>query len=90
VRTGLSEDRQRAWISVEDDGPGVPDEAVGRILAPFYTTKPAGKGTGLGLPICKRIAEEHGGDLVVDRSPDLGGARFTLTIPAPAQTAFEA
>jgi signal transduction histidine kinase len=84
VRTGLSSDGTRAWISVEDDGPGIPEESLDRIMRPFFTTKPAGKGTGLGLPICKRIAQEHGGDLTVDRSPDLGGARFTLSIPATA------
>jgi signal transduction histidine kinase len=90
VRTGLSDDGRVAWISIEDDGPGVPEEAAERIFKPFYTTKPAGKGTGLGLPICKRIAEEHGGDLVLDRSPELGGARFTLTLPAPPPSPFEA
>jgi signal transduction histidine kinase len=87
VRTGLADDGRRAWISVEDDGPGIPEEALERIMRPFYTTKPAGKGTGLGLPICKRIAQEHGGDLTVDRSPDLGGARFTLSIPAQPPSA---
>ena len=81
LRTGLTDDGASVRIVVEDDGPGVPDDKVAAIMRPFFTTKPAGKGTGLGLAICTRIAEEHGGTLTLDRSPEFGGARFTLTVP---------
>jgi signal transduction histidine kinase len=87
VTTGFDAAAAMVWLRVEDDGPGIPDDKLAAIMQPFFTTKPAGKGTGLGLPICLRIAHEHGGDLVVDRSPSLGGARFTLTIPAPTSGA---
>ena len=83
VSTGFDPHTAMVWLRVEDDGPGIPEDKLSAIMQPFFTTKPAGKGTGLGLPICLRIAQEHGGDLVVDRSPRLGGARFTLTLPGP-------
>lgn len=63
-------------LIVEDDGPGVPESLRQEIFQPFYTSKKGG--TGLGLPIVARIARNHGGDVKVDRSPDLGGARFIV------------
>lgn len=69
----------RVRISVEDDGPGIPEDKLESIWEPFFTTK--GLGTGLGLAICRKIAEGHGGSLEAGRS-DLGGARFTLTLHA--------
>jgi signal transduction histidine kinase len=50
-------------IDVADDGPGIPEHARELIFKPFYTTKPRGVGTGLGLPTARRIAELHGGSL---------------------------
>jgi len=67
-----------AIVTVEDDGPGVPPHLHQEIFQPFYTSKPGG--TGLGLPIVARIARNHGGDVRLDRSPDLGGARFTVEL----------
>jgi two-component system NtrC family sensor kinase len=71
----------RAWLSVSDDGPGVPPDLAGRIFEPFFTTKPEGQGTGLGLAICYRIAEEHGGTIRLERSAE-GGACFVVDLPA--------
>ncbi len=65
-------------ITVEDNGPGVPEHDEGRLFEPFHTSKP--KGVGLGLSICKSIAAVHGGSLVHAR-PDDRGARFVLTLP---------
>lgn len=65
---------------IEDDGPGLPDEPVSRLLEPFYTTKSSGEGTGLGLAIVQSVAEEHGGSLEFGRSA-LGGCRATLCLP---------
>lgn len=67
VRTRARDDV--VTVDVEDDGPGVPPEARESIFRPFYTTKPRGEGTGLGLPTSRRIAEMHGGalDLVESR-----------------------
>lgn len=66
---------------VEDDGPGVSPEDRERVFDPFYTTKPPGEGTGLGLANALRLVEEQGGSLSVGDSPDLGGACFVLRLP---------
>ena len=65
-------------ISVEDDGPGVPPEMQERIFLPFFTTKSTG--SGIGLPLARQIVAGHGADLRLDRSPTLGGARFSFTL----------
>ncbi|MFA7009413.1 MAG: ATP-binding protein, partial [Elusimicrobiales bacterium] len=68
------------FISVADNGPGIPEELQTRIFDPFFTTKEEGRGTGLGLAICHRIAEEHGARLTCASLPGKG-ATFTLEIP---------
>ncbi len=68
-----------AELTVEDRGPGVPLSDRERIFEPYVTQK--ANGTGLGLAIAMKIVVEHGGTLVVDESPSLGGARFTLRLP---------
>jgi signal transduction histidine kinase len=69
-------------ISVEDSGPGVPLEDAERVFEPFFTTKGAERGTGLGLPVARRIVEAHGGELLLD-SPAGGGATFVVRVPLP-------
>jgi two-component system NtrC family sensor kinase len=69
-------------VDVADDGPGITRELQERIFEPFFTTK--GEGTGLGLAICQGIVKEHGGRLAL-RSPEGGGAIFTVELPAAAQ-----
>lgn len=67
-----------ASIAIHDTGPGIPAENLNNIFRPFFTTK--GHGTGLGLPLARRIVEDHGGNLEV--SSDLGhGSTFTLILP---------
>ena len=68
-------------ISVSDNGGGVPEAIRTQIFEEFFTTKPAGQGTGLGLALSIKIVQEHGGTLAVDDDPELGGARFTLWLP---------
>ena len=75
------EGSDRVAIRIEDDGPGIPTEALPRLFQPFYTTKPGG--TGLGLALVHRLIEAHGGEVRVDARPDLGAA-FTLILPALA------
>jgi PAS domain S-box-containing protein len=65
---------------VEDNGTGIPDANLARIFDPFFTTKPTGVGTGLGLPVTKKIIELHGG-LIEIRNKTGGGVRVTLTLP---------
>lgn len=70
-------------IRVEDDGPGIPDSVQETLFQPFVTTKD--RGTGLGLPLARKVAEEHGGRLVAFSSDRLGGACFEFELPtAPA------
>jgi two-component system NtrC family sensor kinase len=71
---------QVAVVEVEDNGPGIPEDALDRVFDPFFTTKEPGKGTGLGLSICARLVEGMGGRIRVENRPT-GGARFTIRLP---------
>jgi two-component system nitrogen regulation sensor histidine kinase NtrY len=72
-----------ARLTVEDNGPGVPEDARERIFDPYVTTK--ANGTGLGLAIVRKIVIDHGGDVRVDgHASPLGGARFVVTLPTAA------
>jgi two-component system sensor histidine kinase RstB len=78
-------DRQHCQLSVEDDGPGVPEADRERIFTPFIRlddsrTRASG-GHGLGLSIVQRILYWHDGRTEVTRSEELGGARFSLIWP---------
>jgi len=73
-------------VTVADDGPGVPHDTVHRIFDPFFTTRAEGEGTGLGLHLSRRIAQESGGELRYEPRPG-GGARFVMEIPAMEQAA---
>src|SRR3954454_13487492 len=67
-------------VSVGDTGPGVPEERRRRVLEPFFTTKPVGEGTGLGLDISYRIVVNgHGGDILLKSQP--GDTRFLVRLP---------
>ncbi len=68
------------FASVRDFGPGLTERCRSHIFEPFYTTKPIGKGTGLGLYVSYVLCEEMGGTLAGDNHPE-GGAIFTLTLP---------
>lgn len=78
VRTG---DRDGwAWIEIEDSGPGVPPEHEAKLFQPFYTTKPVGEGTGLGLSVSYDIIRSHNGRIGYRTSPS-GGAIFFFELP---------
>lgn len=67
-------------VEIEDNGPGIPDELKSRILEPFFTTKPMGKGSGLGLDVVQRIVHNrHGGSLLIDSQP--GQTCFSIRLP---------
>ncbi len=78
VRTSLADGVVRLTIS--DDGPGVPEKLRERVFEPFFTTKERGKGTGLGLTVCRTIATSHGGDLRIEDQD--GRSCFVLELPA--------
>ena len=67
------------FISISDEGPGVPPDLAARIFEPFVTSGKEG-GSGLGLAIARKIVQDHGGDLSVGRGPQ-AGAVFTVTLP---------
>lgn len=67
-------------VEIEDNGPGIPQEAIGRIFDAFFTTKPPGSGTGLGLDITYgTVVNRHGGDISVESEP--GRTVFRVTLP---------
>jgi nitrogen-specific signal transduction histidine kinase/ActR/RegA family two-component response regulator len=72
--------RPRGVLEVTDTGPGIPFELQSQIFAPFFTTKPLGVGTGLGLPLCQEIIAAHGGTLTVESTPG-HGAIFRVELP---------
>jgi signal transduction histidine kinase len=67
-------------VRVEDDGPGIPSALQAKIFDWFFTTKPPGEGTGLGLAVSREILVAHGGNLRVEDTPG-GGASFVLELP---------
>jgi PAS domain S-box-containing protein len=80
LRIRLGKGDNSVWVSLHDDGPGIPKESLASIFDPFYTTKRPGRGTGLGLSICKSVMKEHNGSVEANNSPE-GGSVFTVTLP---------
>ncbi len=76
-------------ITVEDSGPGIPEEIQSRIFEPFFTTKEPGKGTGLGLSVIRGLILDAGGNLLCDNNSNYGGARFSVLIPLLEASADE-
>ncbi|MEM7331109.1 MAG: ATP-binding protein [Chloroflexota bacterium] len=73
-------------FSIEDSGSGIDDTVKDKIFKPFFTTKPHGKGTGLGLYIAKRIVDQHNGTIIAENNDgDQKGATFTVIIPRNLQ-----
>jgi len=79
VATGYHSDTGMLWVSVSDNGIGIPDDQLGRLFNIFESTKGA-RGTGLGLAVSQKIVREHGGEIaVVSRINE--GTQFTLAWP---------
>ncbi len=71
---------ERLVVTVADNGLGIPEAARARVFEPYFTTKPTGMGTGVGLAVSLGIIEAHGGTLTVQTSED-GGAAFVIDLP---------
>ena len=93
IRVRIRRDGDWIELVIEDTGPGIPAGIAPKLFTPFFTTKQAGEGTGLGLPIVYGIVREHGGEVVVENwgrpratggSAGRGGARVTIRLPAAA------
>ncbi|MBL9077403.1 MAG: hybrid sensor histidine kinase/response regulator [Planctomycetes bacterium] len=89
-------DGEQVRLCVDDTGPGVPVADRGRIFEPFWTSKQAGAGTGIGLAVAETVVQAHGSRIEVGDAP-LGGARFEFALPwtepvadAPVPTSAEA
>jgi signal transduction histidine kinase len=67
-------------VTISDNGCGIPDEVRKKIFNPFFTTKPVGSGTGLGLHISNQIIQKHKGTIAVESTPGKG-TQFTITLP---------
>ena len=80
IRIRTSRHGNDVVITMSDNGPGIRPDALEKLFHPFFTTKENGKGTGLGLYICKTIVEEYGGTIHAANGAD-GGAEFTLQLP---------
>jgi CheY-like chemotaxis protein len=80
------EDGPDVVVQVQDNGPGIPAEVLPRIFDSFFTTKPRGVGTGLGLPISQGIVRSMGGEITVDSRPN-AGCIFRVRLPAVAAPA---
>ncbi|MBP8114954.1 MAG: HAMP domain-containing histidine kinase [Chitinophagaceae bacterium] len=70
----------RCEISISDNGPGIPDSIKDKIFQPFFTTKPTGQGTGLGLSLSYDIIKAHGGEIKVETKEN-EGTTFIITLP---------
>ncbi len=85
VRVTMILHRETVEVVVEDDGPGIPEAQREDVFRPFFRGEPSRNlqtgGTGLGLTIARDVARVHGGDILLDDSPDLGGLKATLRLP---------
>jgi signal transduction histidine kinase/CheY-like chemotaxis protein len=77
----VSQDDGWVRVKIADTGPGIPPDVLPRIFEPFFSTKPVGQGTGLGLTICYSIVQSHGGRLTAESAPG-AGTRMVVELPA--------
>ena len=80
ICVGTCHEDNQLVVEIVDYGPGIPPEVQAHLFEPFYTTKPIGSGTGLGLIISNRIvADRHGGEIEFESKP--GETRFRVRLP---------
>ncbi|MGE3163920.1 MAG: sensor histidine kinase [Planctomycetota bacterium] len=85
IRWTVRVETGRLSLQCRDNGCGVAPEHLGEILQPFFTTKPPGKGTGLGLALCHGIVERHGGSLRIESEGRDRGATASIEIPSDTE-----
>jgi two-component system NtrC family sensor kinase len=80
VSVSTKKDGNKVLISVKDNGNGIPQKILDKIFQPFFTTKPTGQGTGLGLSLSYDIVKAHGGEIKVN-TKEKEGTEFTIQLP---------
>ncbi|MEO0559520.1 MAG: ATP-binding protein [Bacteroidota bacterium] len=83
VRLSTRQEGALVCVTIEDNGPGIPEDIAERIFEPFYTTKAPGSGTGLGLDIAQRIVSQHEGTIRLKSEPGCTAFEVCLPIEAP-------
>ncbi|MFM7506957.1 MAG: ATP-binding protein, partial [Rubrivivax sp.] len=83
-----AEDGRRVVFTVADQGPGIPPDVAARLFTPFFTTR--AEGMGLGLSLCRTVAEQHGGALAFGPGPQGRGTAFRFSLPAARAVVAEA
>jgi two-component system sensor kinase FixL len=79
IRVAIDQAGARCRIAIADSGPGIPTDIRDKVFSPFFTTK--ARGSGLGLPTCRRLVEAHHGTIALDCPPG-GGTTVTVSLPA--------
>jgi two-component system, NtrC family, sensor kinase len=82
ARADWREPSREFCITVSDEGTGIAADAMNKLFSPFFSTKPVGRGTGLGLPICYGIVKMHRGSITARNNADGLGATLEVTLPA--------
>ena len=80
VWVSTKKEGDKIFISVKDNGNGIPQKILDKIFQPFFTTKPTGQGTGLGLSLSYDIIKAHGGEIKVETN-DGEGSTFSIVLP---------
>jgi len=75
----VAKHNDQLMVSITDNGPGIPDAIKSKIFESFFTTKPAGEGSGLGLEIVRKIIDKHQGEINVESQP--GRTTFRVLLP---------
>lgn len=84
VGSACTEDGEQACFTVRDSGTGISAQALVHVFDPFFTTRPVGQGTGLGLSVARDIVRAHGGDIRIASPPPEGGPGTLVSIVLPA------
>jgi histidine kinase len=88
ITSALSDDGKMAVVTVSDNGSGIPAAHLESVFDPLFTTKPRGKGTGLGLYVCRQIVDDHKGIITINSVPD-EGTMITVQIPTATSLSKE-
>jgi PAS domain S-box-containing protein len=89
ISSSFRKQKGEVVVKIKDSGRGIPEEILARIFEPFFTTKEVGTGTGIGLAVCHRIVEAHGGKIRVDGTPG-EGASFVIRLPVTGPCGLDA